>query len=182
MSDRVCPQCGTVLPPIMRSHAVYCSRLCQGRHYNDAHRDELRRKGTDYRKSHRELLRERARSHNPKYYAAHKDEMRAYSAMWRKNNKALVCHYSWRRYHRVRGAGPLPSDRLLAIRYADQGGRCAYCRQEKPLELEHLFPVSKGGTNSLDNILYACRSCNASKGDKHPAAFTLLAAAAGLRP
>lgn len=178
--SRACLYCGSQMPPTMRSHAVYCSRLCQSRHYNDIHRDEIREKGRLYRESHREVLRERARRHNPVYYAAHREEMAAASREWRRQNPVLVRLHSRRRFHLNRAGGRLPSDRLLSIRHADQDGRCAYCREEKELELEHLIPVSKGGGNDFDNLLFSCRSCNASKGNKDPAAFTLLARQAGM--
>lgn len=45
--------------------------------------------------------------------------------------------------------------------------RCAYCSAENmPLTLDHLFPKSKGGSDSGDNLVYCCKSCNSSKGNK----------------
>jgi 5-methylcytosine-specific restriction endonuclease McrA len=43
------------------------------------------------------------------------------------------------------------------------GGRCAYRGEEGPLEVDHRIPLSRGGSNRIDNILPACRSCNAKK-------------------
>jgi 5-methylcytosine-specific restriction endonuclease McrA len=44
---------------------------------------------------------------------------------------------------------------------------CYYCgASEKPLQVEHLVPVSKGGTNFISNIVLACAHCNASKHSK----------------
>lgn len=44
---------------------------------------------------------------------------------------------------------------------------CAYCLIENvPLEQEHMQPISKGGTHTADNVIPACRTCNASKGGK----------------
>ena len=41
---------------------------------------------------------------------------------------------------------------------------CAYCgKQDVPLTLDHLFPKSKGGSDSGDNLVYVCKSCNSSK-------------------
>lgn len=50
------------------------------------------------------------------------------------------------------------------------GGECAYCghtpktRHER-LTMDHLVPVSRGGTTTGDNIVPACSSCNSSKND-----------------
>ena len=47
--------------------------------------------------------------------------------------------------------------------------KCAYCGAENvPLEVEHIHPRSKGGTNRIDNLAIACRKCNTDKGNKLP--------------
>jgi len=43
------------------------------------------------------------------------------------------------------------------------GGRCAYCGDPAPLEIDHRVPLSRGGTNSIENILPACGPCNRRK-------------------
>lgn len=45
--------------------------------------------------------------------------------------------------------------------------RCAYCEQpiDGQPDPEHVVPLSKGGSNSITNILPACRSCNGDKRD-----------------
>lgn len=44
-----------------------------------------------------------------------------------------------------------------------QHGLCATCAQAKPLTIDHIVPVSKGGTNDLGNLQLLCRPCNTSK-------------------
>lgn len=45
--------------------------------------------------------------------------------------------------------------------------QCAYCRQTfQRLEMDHLIPLSRGGRHIAENIVPACRRCNASKGDR----------------
>jgi len=34
------------------------------------------------------------------------------------------------------------------------------------LTVEHIIPLSKGGTNYIDNIVPACRFCNLSKNNR----------------
>lgn len=43
---------------------------------------------------------------------------------------------------------------------------CGYCKLGKPLTKDHMTPLSRGGTNSIDNIIPACKSCNSAKCDK----------------
>ena len=40
-------------------------------------------------------------------------------------------------------------------------GRCSICgRADVPLEIDHIFPRSKGGSDELANLRAVCRSCN----------------------
>jgi hypothetical protein len=44
--------------------------------------------------------------------------------------------------------------------------QCQYCGQFPPkviLEIDHIHPVSKGGTNDADNLITACFDCNRGK-------------------
>jgi hypothetical protein len=43
---------------------------------------------------------------------------------------------------------------------------CIYCGSSEPLTTDHLIPRSRGGPDVGDNAIVACRSCNASKGDR----------------
>lgn len=40
---------------------------------------------------------------------------------------------------------------------------CAYCGSKKNLSMDHIIPKSKLKSDSSDNLIYACRSCNSSK-------------------
>lgn len=47
------------------------------------------------------------------------------------------------------------------------GKRCAYCSQsiDGQPDPDHVVPLSRGGHNTISNILPACRLCNADKND-----------------
>lgn len=45
---------------------------------------------------------------------------------------------------------------------------CQYCGAKAPnvqLEVDHIIPVSKGGSNNFDNLITACWECNRGKCD-----------------
>jgi 5-methylcytosine-specific restriction endonuclease McrA len=43
--------------------------------------------------------------------------------------------------------------------------KCAYCSVENvPLQVEHIHPKAKGGTNRISNLCLACSKCNYKKG------------------
>ncbi|HEC85872.1 MAG TPA: HNH endonuclease [Thioploca sp.] len=47
------------------------------------------------------------------------------------------------------------------------GRQCAYCGvQNVPLEVEHIQPRSKEGSNRVSNLTLACTKCNQKKGNK----------------
>ncbi|BCL82014.1 HNH endonuclease [Ktedonobacteria bacterium brp13] len=43
--------------------------------------------------------------------------------------------------------------------------QCSYCRaKDIPLQVEHIVPRAKGGTNCISNLALACEKCNIAKG------------------
>jgi len=50
--------------------------------------------------------------------------------------------------------------------------QCVYCGAEDvPLEVEHIVPDSRGGTDRVDNLTISCHDCNQEKGDRTAAEF-----------
>ena len=44
--------------------------------------------------------------------------------------------------------------------------KCIYCGKENtPLEIEHIIPKSRGGSDKIDNLGVACHDCNQTKGN-----------------
>lgn len=56
------------------------------------------------------------------------------------------------------------SDRLKLF-----DGCCAYCGEHlgKNKQIDHVVPISKLGADTLDNVVFACHSCNTSKGNRN---------------
>lgn len=56
----------------------------------------------------------------------------------------------------------------------DQGKICVYCGNDKNLSLDHIIPSCRAGCDprviqileSIDNCVWACRTCNSSKGGR----------------
>ncbi|MEM1394126.1 MAG: RNA-guided endonuclease IscB [Cyanobacteria bacterium P01_H01_bin.150] len=47
------------------------------------------------------------------------------------------------------------------------GRECTYCgKKDIPLQIEHIQPKSKGGSNRVSNLCLACEKCNQKKGSK----------------
>ncbi|MCL5284329.1 MAG: RNA-guided endonuclease IscB [Nitrospirae bacterium] len=52
------------------------------------------------------------------------------------------------------------------------GRVCAYCgKKNVPLEIDHIYPRSKGGSDRVANLTLSCRPCNRQKGNRDVAEF-----------
>lgn len=52
------------------------------------------------------------------------------------------------------------------LAYKRNKGRCFYCDKQVPKNeghFDHFYPYSKGGKNTIDNIVWSCAPCNLSK-------------------
>jgi hypothetical protein len=71
-------------------------------------------------------------------------------------------------------------DRALSADYrrAIAGDPCTYCGATAS-QVDHIFPVAKGGTDHWWNLTRACESCNKSKAAHCGTWFLLLRGGAG---
>jgi hypothetical protein len=62
-------------------------------------------------------------------------------------------------------------DRLRAKVAEEAGHRCGYCLSPQQLipfvlEIDHLIPTARGGSDEGDNLWLACHACNLHKGEQ----------------
>jgi 5-methylcytosine-specific restriction endonuclease McrA len=79
-----------------------------------------------------------------------------------------------RRSYRLRGAAGSHTTREWLELKHDYDYRCLMCFRKEPeikLTEDHKIPISKGGTNNIDNIQPLCHSCNSKKHTKTWFAF-----------
>ena len=66
-------------------------------------------------------------------------------------------------------AAPINYRQNRHILYGQQEGLCAGCKGDFPFklfEVDHIVPVSRGGTDHLSNLQMLCSNCNRIKGDR----------------
>ena len=77
----------------------------------------------------------------------------------------------WR--HRAQNFDPIPGTlRYEVLKRAR--GRCEACgisNEERALQVDHIIPRTKGGSNDLSNLQALCSSCNAQKLDRDTTDF-----------
>jgi 5-methylcytosine-specific restriction endonuclease McrA len=97
------------------------------------------------------------------------------------SDKAEVLHETDRRFHSERLEVAVPS--VIRLRYfvkvpyqrraalsrravfLRDNGRCQYCGRRAE-SIDHVVPRSRGGTHAWENVVAACRRCNAVKRDR----------------
>lgn len=70
----------------------------------------------------------------------------------------------YRRWQRMKAAGGEIAASIRAFVFARDCFQCLICGCESDLTIDHIEPVSRGGTNLIDNLQTLCRRCNGRKG------------------
>ena len=79
--------------------------------------------------------------------------------------KYKLCPYCGGKLDIRYGRQPIPRELRHKVFQRD-GYRCRECgtsKNETSLEIDHIVPVSRGGTNDIDNLQTLCRECNRMK-------------------
>lgn len=131
--------------------------------YRATHKEEIKARQKEYRETHKDVIRYR--------YEEHREERRALAAKYRETHKEEIREYRRKygsfydqiRHAREKGVpATLSANDWVTIKNLFQN-RCAYCGRAEKLEKEHFLPLSLGGGFTKENIIPACRSCNAKK-------------------
>lgn len=146
-----------------RVQPVHPAKTRSTTHKTDEERNEQRR---DYKATHvEEIL-----MNNRAYRATHADTVQATIQAWRKRHPEKNQLYKATRRARELAApiNDLTQAQWKAIKEAFDH-RCAYCRRKmKRLTMDHITPLSKGGSHTLHNVIPACQSCNSRKHTSGP--------------
>lgn len=68
-------------------------------------------------------------------------------------------------------------DQLRELLFEEYGKQCRYCDKRldmNTLVLDHIVPISKGGTSNIDNLQIICRTSNGMKGSLDEINFYIL--------
>ena len=138
---RTCDDCGEWFTPVKRQRNFRCKE-CMA-----TYRKEYARKWREDNNDHK-------RRYDTAYRAAHTEERRI-----QKHNRRSKM-----------------SQPILTMHLANKRYMCHICGGDFPINatngdplyptIDHVWPLSKGGTNTIDNIEWAHASCNFQKSDK----------------
>lgn len=148
---------------LVRYHAIYDAthkpeRRAKGKRYRLANPDKIRTHLRDWREANAEHV----AAHSAAYRQEHAKEINARSAAWRSANPAQYAALRAARRARKRSARSDSVPAMAAWMSLLKLTACEYCGG--PYEvLEHMTPLSRGGSHTILNTTGACALCNGNK-------------------
>lgn len=125
---------------------------------------------------------EELRARNRARFAANPEKAREAQRRYFANHPEARSVLNARRRMRV-NAQMTPQDKLLSRLYrkAIKSDPCFYCGSAETHEVDHYFPLAKGGTDHWWNLVRSCSFCNRSKKDRCGTVFLLRSGAFAAR-
>jgi len=130
--------------------------------YKEANREEI----AEYDKAYYEANHEKRKEQKRANYWVNREREKERSRTYRKANPEIRKAANHRHRARKRNAAGTHNSAQAQARFAVHGDSCIYCASTQDLQVEHLKPLNKGGSNWAANLEPACKSCNISKQDK----------------
>lgn len=134
--------------------------------WKKANPDKVRDASARDRAKHREQRRMTSLAYYYSRMASDPERMRRMQREWSKTTKGVLANRAAR--HRRRGVPYTDEAKAWIATLVDPV--CFYCGRIAT-EIDHVVPVSKGGTGERSNLVPACRRCNSRKGSKSQAEF-----------
>ena len=98
------------------------------------------------------------------------EKIKAVKRLWLSLNKLRTRVYTENRRVRKLANGGSHTPEQIEELYVKQHQRCAGCNKSirKHYEIDHIIPVTRGGSNDISNIQLLCMPCNRTKHNKPP--------------
>jgi len=118
-----------------------------------------------YRKEYYLKNKEKRRLQSLEWGRKNKEKRKIIKNRWRAKNKEYT-NFLTRQYHyrRKNAVGKVSFEEVQNLYKLIP--LCAYCNTNKSNTIDHIIPLSKGGTNDLSNLIPVCINCNSKKRDK----------------
>jgi 5-methylcytosine-specific restriction endonuclease McrA len=137
--------------------------------YAQSHREVIHKCAKKERVKHAQKYNERSK----RWYYANRERSKAYRKLhynkeWNDKHREQIRAHTRNRRAKEQNAIGTHKPKDIENIYLSQDGKCKYC--DKPVgnkfHVDHIVPISRGGTNYPNNLVITCQSCNDSKGNK----------------
>jgi len=149
---------------VTNRECVECRKLNRNNAY-PRNKEKLNLRARENYKENREYYLKKAK----KWREENPERKKEYAEGWEKKNKHKRKMYKQnRRAAEAKAEGDFKSEDILRI-FDMQRGRCGICSKKKDLpdmHVDHIEPISKGGSNWPRNLQLLCKKCNLSKSAK----------------
>lgn len=148
-----------------------CSKCQELKTFDEFYRQAQNKDGLfGHCKACHKINNEMYRKNNPGYDREWRknnpDRKRELLREWQRNNRDRMHGYDHARRAKAANAfTDCQSFSQVLIRSIYKS--CLRCGSPDELEIDHVVPLSKGGTSTLGNYQVLCRSCNASKNNRN---------------
>lgn len=139
------------------------------RYYID-HSEKLKQSNRLWHTNNRQEANQRSRQ----WYSANPDKARENKRRWIRDNpekhREVRRAKEQRRRARKHNAEGTHTAADIQAQYERQNGRCYYCglKVGKKYHVDHVTPLSRGGSDGPENLVVTCGGCNLRKNDKLP--------------
>jgi 5-methylcytosine-specific restriction endonuclease McrA len=192
MNTKKCTTCNTLYPATTdyfrkdyRTNIGLVSRCkkCESLYFKELRSsDEFKKHEKETHAEWYKNNKEKSRANSEKYAQNHKDKINEYSRKsyaknieknrarvkdWKQRNPEMAKEHVRRRRARKHSAEGSHSAKDIINQLHKQSNRCFYCDKElTDYHADHVIPLSKGGSDYIENIVITCPTCNHRKSSK----------------
>jgi len=169
--EKQCEHCKKPFKP--EPNRKFCSVKCRQTHQNrlfySRHKELFKGLWQEYYSKNKQVLLDKSRE---RYYLLketnperiQRENLKS-SRQYRKTEKGKLVKRLDSQLRRNKTLGVI--DKIAWLKKLRAfGGKCAKCGSSEKIQIDHIVPISRGGTNHITNLQPLCSHCNASKGSK----------------
>lgn len=136
------------------------------KNYQEVNKEAISKRAREYRLKNLEKIREKARQ---RYRLNRKERIAAVKLYTEKNKEKVSAAQRSLRHKRRNAEGSFSSSDVFALGKL-QKWKCANCKTciKDSYHVDHIMPLSRGGSNWPNNLQLLCPPCNQGKHAKHP--------------